>query len=174
MPPPQQCWSQSWPVSWPGPQGRAPGALCTICYRSWYVLKTPTHRARAGRARARNTLLQLLYSTLQRTSHHSGGPRNFDTLVFLALAARYHASNAWCVCMLLHTSNSQNTKCAGYNTICVWSSEPLPAGCVGVFITRKSVQILGRNGRFLFWIFYGLKIELLLNLVPCTVDLFNG
>ena len=29
MPPPQRCWSPSWPASWPGPQGRAPGALCT-------------------------------------------------------------------------------------------------------------------------------------------------
>jgi hypothetical protein len=35
-------------------------------------------------------------------------------------------------------------------------------------------QILGRNGRFLFGIFYELKIESgLLNLVPCTVDLVN-
>jgi hypothetical protein len=29
MPPPQRCWSPSWPSSWPGTQGRAPGTLCT-------------------------------------------------------------------------------------------------------------------------------------------------
>jgi hypothetical protein len=65
-----------------------------MVYSSWYELKLPTHRARAARASAKYTFLQILYSTLRRTSHHSDGPRNFDTLVFRGPAAR---SNA-CAC----------------------------------------------------------------------------
>jgi hypothetical protein len=61
-------------------------------YRSWYELKLPAHRARAARARAKYTFLQILYSTLRRTSHHSGGPRNFVIPVFLVRAGRSHAS----------------------------------------------------------------------------------
>ena len=54
--------------------------------------------ARASRprgARARKIhFSQILYSTLRRTSHHSGGPRNFDKLVISGpyAAARSHAS----------------------------------------------------------------------------------
>jgi hypothetical protein len=72
-------------------------------YRSRYGLRTPTHRARAARPRAKNTFLQILYSTLWRTSHHSGGPRNFDKLVIRCTWGAFP-----CVCMLLQ--NSQNTK----------------------------------------------------------------
>jgi hypothetical protein len=48
-------------------------------------------RPRGARTREIHRFLQISYSTLRRTSHHSGGPRNFDTLDFLALAARSHA-----------------------------------------------------------------------------------
>ena len=49
-----------------------------------------------------------------------------------------------------------------------------PVSFIGeIGYARGVYQILGRNGRFLFGIFYELKIELLLNLVPCTVDLVN-
>jgi hypothetical protein len=48
--------------------------------------------APARRARAKYTFLQIWYSPLRRTSHHSGGPWNFDTRVFLVPAARSHMS----------------------------------------------------------------------------------
>jgi hypothetical protein len=47
------------------------------------------HASRPRGAPAREIhFSQILYNTLRRTSPHSGGPQNFDTLVFLAPAAR--------------------------------------------------------------------------------------
>ena len=62
-------------------------------------------RPRGARARKIH-FLQILYSTSRRTSHHTGGPRNFDKLVISGPCGAFQ-----CVCMLLQ--NSQNTKGAG-------------------------------------------------------------
>jgi hypothetical protein len=74
--------------------------------------------------RARNPLFTHLYSTLRRTSQHSGGARNRDTL-FIRLVG------ATCVAfpfvfmffiMLLSFIELAENKGGG---ICVWYSEPL-------------------------------------------------
>jgi hypothetical protein len=64
------------------------------------------HASHPRGARAREIhFLQILYNTLRRTSHHSGGPRNFDILVFLVRAGRSHAS----VCFY-RTRNAQRVR----------------------------------------------------------------
>jgi hypothetical protein len=72
------------------------GRTTTEYYRVWYELKTPTHASHPRGARACEIhFLQILYRTMQRTSHHSGGPRNLDKLVITVVdapAARSHAS----------------------------------------------------------------------------------
>ena len=84
------------------------GEALTDYYSSGYELKTPKQRARAARARARNTRFT---DFIQHPAVHlAPGPRNFDKLVITAVdapAARSHR----CVCMLLQIS--QNTKGAG-------------------------------------------------------------
>jgi hypothetical protein len=63
------------------------------------------HASRPRDARARNNFLQVLYITLRRTSHHSGKPRNFDTLVIRGACGAFP-----CLCMLLQTGKTQRVR----------------------------------------------------------------
>ena len=71
------------------------------------ILIKGSHASCSRGARARKIhFLQILCSPLRRTSHHSGGPRNFDKLVIRGLCGAFPS-----VCIFLQ--NSQNTKGTG-------------------------------------------------------------
>ena len=79
-------------------------AAAEIMVLSLLISIKVAHASRPRGARAREIhFVQISYSTLRRTSHHSDGPRNFDILVIRRPCGPFP-----CVCMLLQNSQSAN------------------------------------------------------------------